>query len=159
MRTSGKRPERNRGRSAGASSKAERGKASAGQSRSRGETVIPCPEGLCIRRTPRRGRGVFALRRFRPDETIEIAPVLLIPDPQHTHLHKTELKDYYFKWGNGHAALALGFGSLYNHASDPNAEFLCHPASQSIRFTAARTIRKGEEITIDYDCPLWFKEH
>lgn len=122
----------------------------------RQETVVPAPRGIGIMQTVRRGRGVFALRNFKPDETIEIAPVILIPKRQLSALNKTALKDYYFNWGNGCVALAMGYGSLYNHASDPNAEFLCHPPSQSIRFTAVRRIVKGEEILIDYDCPLWF---
>ena len=109
-----------------------------------------------LRRTARRGRGVFACRAFKPDDLIEEAPVVLVAEAHRRLLARTALKDYYFNWGNGWIAVAFGLGSFYNHADMPNAEFRCCPATETIRFTAARAIRAGEEIRIDYDCPLWF---
>ena len=47
-------------------------------------------------------------------------------------------------------ALALGYGSLYNHSYQPNARYDDQPAG-AMTFTALRDIRAGEEITINYN--------
>jgi SET domain-containing protein len=122
----------------------------------RKKNILPPPADICVRLTPDRGRGVFALRDFAAGELIEAAPVIHLPGPQYKLLNKTGLKDYYFKWEKGRLAVALGFGSIYNHSEAPNAEFLCHPPTMTIRFTTSKPIPAGEEILVDYDCELWF---
>jgi SET domain-containing protein len=59
-------------------------------------------------------------------------------------------------------AVALGYGSLYNHSYTPNARY--DDESPQIKiFTAIREIAAGEEITINYngepsdESPVWFK--
>jgi len=73
------------------------------------------------------------------------------------------LYEYYYLWGEGHdtCAIALGFGSLYNHSTHPNAEFIPDYSDDTIIFTALRDIAAGEEITVDYQAgavvrALWF---
>ena len=74
--------------------------------------------------SPLGGRGVFTARDITPGALIEICPVLVLPAEELAVIHGTRLHDYYFLWGEDQqqCAIALGFGSLYNHASDPNAE-------------------------------------
>jgi hypothetical protein len=55
-----------------------------------------------------------------------------------------------FEYGKGKVALALGFGSLYNHSYKPNARYDDAP-SQVKEFRALRDIKAGEEITINYN--------
>ena len=55
---------------------------------------------------------------------------------------------YVFGWGRASTALALGYGSLYNHSYAPNAETLETPAELVI--TAVRPIAQGDEIFINY---------
>ena len=38
-------------------------------------------------------------------------------------VRRSKLAEYVFKWGDGVVAIALGYGSLYNHSYDPNAAF------------------------------------
>ena len=38
-------------------------------------------------------------------------------------LAETVLKDYCFNWAEGKVALALGYGSIYNHSYRPNARY------------------------------------
>lgn len=113
-----------------------------------------------------KGRGVFARRQIAEGERIEQVPVLVIPAEQWQHLKRTVLYNYCFSWGSDHqhAALALGFGSLYNHSYQPNAAYVKRLAELIIDFVALRGIAPGEEITINYNgspggqAPMWFGE-
>jgi SET domain-containing protein len=99
-----------------------------------------------------KGRGVFALRPFRTGELIERVPVLVLPAADWEHLRETRLMEYAFCWGKRReqAAVALGFGSFYNHGDPANAETIERPEEDAIDFLALRDIDAGEEITIDY---------
>ena len=81
-----------------------------------------------VRNTANKGRGVFATTRFARGATIEFAPVILIPAEQWPHIEPTVLALYIYNFGptaeQEHAAIALGFGSLYNHSYRPNAQYI-----------------------------------
>jgi SET domain-containing protein len=106
--------------------------------------------GVGVAGSPIHGRGVYALEAIDPGETIEVCPVLLIPAAEIRHLRKTMLADYYFRWGSD-AAIALGFGSLYNHSYQPNATFELDFDADVIKFIAWLYIASGEEITVNYN--------
>ena len=97
------------------------------------------------------GRGVFAGRAFRAREVIEVCPVLALP-PGADEDALGGLQHYVFKWGRAEdqLAVALGFGSLYNHSPDPNADFQLRHARGEIVFRAVRPIVVGEQVFIDY---------
>lgn len=119
--------------------------------------------------TPK-GRGVFAARAFRAGEVVEVCPVLLLRKPYET-LHK-ELKTVVFHWPvpEGSAAtqaLALGYGSLYNHSNPSNMRYETDGESRVVRFIAVRDITPDEELTINYNADgggnvsedeWWFEE-
>jgi uncharacterized protein len=109
---------------------------------------------LVVRRIRGKGRGVFACRSFRKGEVIEVCPVIPMSRKE-ANAAKTILDDYYFEWGPGgrEYAVALGFGSLYNHADDPNAAFLNRTRQLQIVVRARKPIAKGEQITINYRWP------
>lgn len=98
-----------------------------------------------------KGRGVFASRAFKKGETIEICPVILLGPEDSDTAHETELHHYLYDWGEDHSALALGLGSMYNHAYQPNAMYLQDFQANQITFTALRKIGAGEEICINYN--------
>ena len=99
----------------------------------------------------RHGRGVFAARRFRTGDVIEECPTLHVPPAEITGT----LRDYVFSSLDGREnVLALGYGMLYNHAADPNVEY-DQDRPDLLRFFALRTIRAGEELTIDYGEEWW----
>jgi uncharacterized protein len=114
-----------------------------------------------IAESPGKGRGVFAGQPIPAGALIERAPVIVIPTGQWERVDKTVLFDYFFAWGD-HSAIALGYGSLYNHSYQPNARHVKLLAQQIIEFYTLRTIAPGEEILINYngdpadDSPLWF---
>ena len=107
------------------------------------------------------GRGVFTGSAIPKGTTIELAEVLLLSATERTIVHKTSLHDYYFQWDGDQAAIALGYGSLYNHSDEANAIFELDYDFNHIRFIALRDINIGEEITTDYrvgdpEMELWF---
>lgn len=101
-----------------------------------------------------RGRGVFAGRAFAAGEIVETAPVLLLKVP-FDRLPEL-LKTYVFDWEvlagvPGTHAVALGFGSLYNHANPANLCYRADARASRILYVAARGIDAGDELTINYN--------
>src|SRR5687767_889523 len=80
---------------------------------------------IAIRQIPGKGRGVVAERQFGAGDTIERPPVLVISADEAPIIRDTRLAHYYFEWGDDckQAAIALGYGSLYNHSYTPNARY------------------------------------
>lgn len=105
------------------------------------------------------GRGVFATRAIPAGEIVESCPVLLVPAAQRHLVDDTALFDYYFNWPGGRAALALGYGSLYNHSPRADARYRKNTDTLTVDIHAVRAIASGQEITVDYTCggtnPLW----
>ncbi len=120
--------------------------------------------GLYFGPTKQKGRGVFCATDIPKAALIEICPLILIPESEVDIIHETELHDYYFVWGDRdeQAAIALGYGSLYNHSYKPNAEYIYDLDNICIEVFALKAIKAGTEITFNYhgdpDCkdPLWF---
>jgi SET domain-containing protein len=110
------------------------------------------------------GRGVMAIDDIMKGEVLEICPVIVIPHSDVSKIHNSVLHDYYFIWGDDElqAAIALGFGSMYNHATHPNAEYEMDFEQETIDFYALIDIPAGTEITINYNGKsgnidsLWF---
>ncbi|WP_420450342.1 SET domain-containing protein-lysine N-methyltransferase [Ilumatobacter sp.] len=106
------------------------------------------PEGLKVEESPTgAGRGVFATRSFEEGEEIERCP-MLVAEPDRGDALESGAEGYVFGWADGRTALALGYGSLYNHSYDPNATTL--ETGDELVITATREIRVGDEIYINY---------
>lgn len=122
--------------------------------------------GLYIQDVPYKGRGVFCGHDLQEGDTIELCPVIVIPPSEVPSIHGTHLHDYYFLWpaSPGAACIALGYGSLYNHHRDPNAEVIMDLDAAMIEIRCSKPIPAGTEILIDYtdggsaEAPLWFQE-
>jgi SET domain-containing protein len=99
------------------------------------------------------GMGVFASEPIPEGAVIEVCPVLLFPQAELAAVRQTMLDDYYFDWGEDGSmyAVALGFGSLYNHAYEPNADYGMDFENNTIDIYALRDITPGEEIFINYN--------
>ena len=114
-----------------------------------------------VRRADNRGkggRGVFATRDIPAATLIERVPVILIPKQQvfgdnEVARRATLISWYVFDWEGmtkrPYVALALGYGSVYNHSPDPNARVERH-APDLLEITARRDIPAGAEIFINY---------
>jgi len=120
--------------------------------------------GLYIAEVAGSGRGVFTASDISEGSLIEVCPVIVIPKSELPIIHKTVLHDYYFLWGENmeDSAIALGFGSLYNHQIDSNATFILDIENLTIDIVATSEIKAGAEIYINYngeagdETPLWF---
>ena len=111
-----------------------------------------------IRQFKRKGRGLLATRAIAAGAEIVTCPVIVYDDADAGRISKTRLGDYNFRFGErqNRACIILGVISLCNHASEPNAEIVCHEAELMATLRAIREIAEGEEICIRYRRPLWF---
>jgi uncharacterized protein len=98
------------------------------------------------------GRGVIAVSEIAAGETIEVCPILELAEGDASGL----LDDYTVALDDGSSgtALLLGYGSLYNHSDEPNAEYVVL-ADDAYSFVALRDIEAGEQITISYGEEWW----
>ena len=110
------------------------------------------------------GRGVFAAEPIEAGAIIEICPVLVLPPKDLTLIHKTALHDYYFLWGDAETdcGIVLGYGSIYNHSYEPNAEYTPDYVGDTLTIYAYKNIAAGDEITFNYNgnpeskTKIWF---
>lgn len=107
---------------------------------------------ITVKRTARKGLGVFALRDLKIGEIVESAPVLIFNSKQRKTLERTPLSHYIYPWRSTRgAALVFGYGSIYNHSFDPNADWKQNFRTQSMVYRAIKPIKKGEEILVNYN--------
>jgi uncharacterized protein len=103
-----------------------------------------------IKWTGKKGRGVFARTKIKQGTVIEKVPVVAFPVEEiFGSTRGSKLAQYVFNWHDGAVAIALGYGSLYNHSHRPNAEFYSEGRLTQV-FWAIRDIAPGEEITVYY---------
>ncbi|KAH8548059.1 hypothetical protein BGW37DRAFT_190492 [Umbelopsis sp. PMI_123] len=114
--------------------------------------------GLELRSHPQRGRGVFTTRPLSHKTLVDISPVLLMGHDEYSaHGQHTILDHYTYRWEGGYA-LALGLGSMFNHAGNPNVGFIRDIPNAVIRYFTLRPIETGEELCISYGDHLWFED-
>lgn len=105
---------------------------------------------VVVKRSPTHGYGVFAEKTFKKGELLEECYILI------TKGGDKGLEDFYFDV-SGKYGIFTGFGILYNHSEDPNADYTYNTKRRLAIIKANRTIRKGEEIFISYGDD-WFKD-
>lgn len=119
---------------------------------------------IYIKKIPGKGRGVCASKPIRKGTIIERVPVVIFPVQEvYTDKVSNKLADYVFNWGNNEVAIALGYGSLYNHSYYPNAAYEAKGRRAQV-YIALCDIEPDEEITVNYNgdsesrAKLWFDE-
>jgi SET domain-containing protein len=117
---------------------------------------------VVVKRHQVKGRCLVAAVKIAEGELIEAAPVVIVSAVDCAALDRTALGNYYFHWdgeseGDGRGAVALGYVGLCNHSDRPSARFERNPVEETIDLIALQPIAAGEEVTIDYNCPLWFE--
>lgn len=107
-----------------------------------------------VKKSISKDRGVFAARNIPCDAIIEKCPVLQFQE------FPAVLKDYIFVCEEVDSKkkyiLPLGYGCLYNHASEANAHQEFAKDRAEFVVSAKRDIAKGEEIFIYYSND-WFE--
>ena len=99
---------------------------------------------LIVKRSKTHGFGVFAGQEMRKGEKIEECYAII------TRGGDRRLDDYYFEAKDRQFALLTGYGSIYNHSDDPNADYFINKKKCIATIIADRAIRKGEEIFVSY---------
>ena len=117
---------------------------------------MPTGKYTYIGTSPGRGRGVFALQDFKPNDLIEIAPVIPIPLDDGIMNCISKLDDYVLKWDGDTIAIGLGYSFLYNHSDEPNAIRNDDYINQVAIYRAIKHIKKDEEIFVKYKCDPWW---
>lgn len=87
---------------------------------------------------PNCGNWIFALQNIDANTIIEISPALKISE--NTFNNKKDTNSY----------LALGNGSLFNHHTDNNIDYVVNSDKSEVMFTTNRICVKGEELFINY---------
>ena len=117
---------------------------------------------------PKAGRGVYARCDIKKGEIIERCPIIEVPKHDVSKLKESILVTYFFYFGTSkqRLAIALGFGSIYNHSHKPNTTYKIKSKEKLIDFVALTDIKKNDEITFNYynrvnlkdkKTPLWFE--
>jgi len=108
---------------------------------------------LHMANSPGKGRGVFTSKNITSDTVIEIAPVIVMDQNDRGHIDKTLLHDYIFEWGpkSDQCCMALGWIPIYNHSYESNCEYFMDFDNAVMFIRTARAIKKGEELTINYN--------
>lgn len=105
-----------------------------------------------VRSTKSKGRGVFALKNFETGEVIENCPVIWLDSKDREHCEHTVLDYYIYPWRSTiTGSVVLGYGSIYNHSFDPNADWKQNFKTKNMVYRAIKPIKKGEEITVNYN--------
>lgn len=104
---------------------------------------------IFVKKSSLHGYGVFAGKKLRKGEIIEECYIII------SRGGDKKLEDYYFDVERKYA-IFTGFGIVYNHSEDPNADYHINAKRKLVTIVADRTIQKGEEIFISYGAD-WFK--
>jgi histone-lysine N-methyltransferase SETD2 len=101
-------------------------------------------EDVEVRDAGRKGQGVFARRAFRKGELVfRRRHGRVVPNAKISTLTAMERK-HLCELDFGRSAVLVGAGAFLNHSCDPNA------MRSGVKVFAWRSIRRGEEVTIDY---------
>jgi len=116
-----------------------------------------------------KGKGAFAKIDIKRKTVIDVANVILIPNKDYKKIRKTVLYDYCYIWEDPKHkpdfdnAITLSISQFINHSFKPNAKYLYDYETKTIEYSAIRDIKKGEELTVNYNglvndnSPIWFE--
>ena len=98
-----------------------------------------------------KGRGVFAAKVFKAGELVELCPVVIFNNPT---LNIEQIQNIIFSWdgltgsNKNIAAIALGYGSLYNHNNPSNMRYIVeYPNVLSFYTVLDVNVRNMKSIT------------
>ncbi len=119
---------------------------------------IEIPSKIKIVDIKGKGRGVVATQKIEKGEVIETCPIIVLSQKECDFIEKegnNAILNYYylFQGDLGRCCIMLGWGSIYNHDLNPNAD-IDYPdikEEKYLQFKAVRDIEVGEEIVFNYE--------
>jgi len=101
-----------------------------------------------LRRSDKDGWGVFARRDIKQYSILEESPIIVVQSEKISEI--SECFKYCYGFDHENVMIGLGFAGLYNHSSNPNAEWRDDRINMIMEHYALRDISAGEEIFINY---------
>lgn len=98
---------------------------------------------LVVKKSNLHGYGVFSKKTIKKGELIEECYIIISKGGDRV------LEDFYFD-AKGKYAIFTGFGIIYNHSDDPNADYTINIKKRLATIKAKKTIPKGKEIFVTY---------
>jgi uncharacterized protein len=107
---------------------------------------------LYIKESNKKGRGVFSKQNIIKGAVIETCLLIVMPDVDYDFSSFTIVNDYCFRFdkGENQIAIAMGFGSLYNHKCPANADHKIDTETKTMQIIALEDIPAHQEIYINY---------
>ncbi len=106
---------------------------------------------LIVKRTRKKGRGVFAGEDIPKGAVIYSDHLLVFRDNELASDSEGILREYVFDVNDKYTAVSLGYGSLINHSDEPNCEFTVLKKKKILIEIALRDIAEGEELLHEYN--------
>lgn len=116
------------------------------------------PSKIQMGYSPIHYRGIFATADIEAGELIERCPI--VPLAWRTNYQKDpSIWAYCFtqscpceecKRHGGHFVMVLGYGQIYNHQDDNNADMKINMKEQIADVVAKKAIKKGDEVFVSY---------
>jgi hypothetical protein len=102
------------------------------------------------------GRGIIAERDIKLGEVITNCELLVLGVTDTSSVNQTELQWYTFTYSVSRDCLVLGDGEIFNHSDEANTLYglIDFDGRKLMRFQAARDIKKGEQLFIDYSADV-----
>jgi SET domain-containing protein len=130
-------------------------------------------EGLYLKNTKTKGRGVFCTKRIKKDEEIEMTSSIVLNERETELIQKTIMRDYIFTLGkisksikertkvkdtDEGSCIITGMMTYCNHDEEPNAQIVWEEKGGSVYHTliALKNIPANTEICTSYGTD-WFK--
>lgn len=117
------------------------------------------PTKVYVAKSPIHGLGVFASELIKDGEIIETTPLydMKIPMDKPSEI----MENYRFNWPQGKTPITLvlpwGYGCIYNHSKNNNAQWRSNFETFTFEFYAIRDIQKDEEICTYYGDVEYFE--
>lgn len=104
------------------------------------------------------GRGIIAERDIKLGEVITNCELLVLNSDDTKKVNETDLQYYTFTYNAElkQDCLVLGDGEIFNHDDNANVLYglIDWNGRKLMRFQAARDIKKGEQLFIDYSADM-----
>ena len=109
------------------------------------------------------GLGVFSSKFIKKGELIEECPLIRLDVTPQEYINNNILFDYTFNWPPEtnqwtEQVICLGFGSLYNHSTNPSARWKANYINKTLEFFSIKDIQSDEEIFVFYGDEFYWKD-
>lgn len=98
------------------------------------------------------GRGLVSCKDLKKGQVVHIAEIIHLNPKDAKTVSKTLLGSYVYALVGNSVGIALGLGSLFNHAEDNNVNFevILRKGRYMIKYTARKDIRVGQQLFLNY---------